>query len=82
MARNPDRHPMGKLSAHLDIPFAPELLLKLNTIAAIDGKPGTTWARDVLEQAIEGRWVFIQRRVGLGADAMQSVESRKPEQSA
>lgn len=78
MSRARDRHPLGKLTAaHLDIPFPPELRLKLNSIAAIDGKQPTTWARDLLEQAIEGRWIFIQRRVGLNGDAGQSEEHRK-----
>lgn len=79
MARSRDRHPMGKLTAHLDIPFAPELLLKLNSVAAVDCKSPTTWARDLLEQAIEGRWIFIQRRVGLNGSLGQSEESRKPD---
>jgi len=78
MARARDPHPLGKLSAtHLDIPFPPELRLKLNAVAAVDGKPPTTWARDLLEQAIEGRWIFIQRRVGLNGEPAQSEESRK-----
>ena len=66
MARSRYPHPIGKCSEgeRLDIGLPGVLKQKLNAIATLHGKPATTWARDALEKAIEGEWVFIQRRVG------------------
>lgn len=58
MARSRHSHPLGKMTEHLDLPFPPELKLKLNAVAAIDGTSPTTWARDDLEKSIEGAWAL------------------------
>lgn len=64
MARSKDGHPLGKMTEHLDLPFPPELKLRLNAVAAVagaasEGSPSpTTWARDELEKAIEGNWAM------------------------
>jgi len=70
MARPRDRHPLGKcsLGKRLDIALPDPLNHRLELIAGMHGKTPTTWARDVLEKAIEGEWLFMQRRVGPGAD--------------
>lgn len=64
MARPRDPHPLGKVSEgkRLDIGLPVELEKKLDAIAMLHGKLPTTWARDTLEKAIEGEWVFITRR--------------------
>ena len=68
MARSRDAHPLGKcsLGKRLDIGLPDPLNHRLEVIAGVHGKTPTTWARDVLEKAIEGEWVFMRRRVGPG----------------
>lgn len=79
MARSRDPHPLGKCSEERLEILMPELLKKrLNAVATLHGKPATAWARDVLEKAIEGEWVFIQRRVGAAVGKQQHQE--KPEE--
>lgn len=65
MARPRDRHPLGKCAEdRLDISMPAELKLRLNAVAALHRKTPTTWARDTLEKAIEGEFIFMTRRVG------------------
>lgn len=76
MARPRDRHPLGKCDeVRLELSLPAKLKKRLNAIATLHGKPPTTWARDALEKAIEGEWVFMVRRVGT------SVGQQQPEQS-
>lgn len=64
MARTPGRHPLGKCGeTRFEISLPEELRRRLHHIAGLNGMADTTWARDVLEKAIEGEWAFIQRRV-------------------
>lgn len=65
MARPRDPHPLGKCAEErLDLGLPAELKLRLQAVALMHGKTPTTWARDVLEKAIEGEWAFMRRRVG------------------
>jgi len=65
MARPRDRHPLGKCASgkRLDIALPDPLQHRLELVAGMHGKSATTWARDTLEKAIEGEWVFMRRRV-------------------
>lgn len=71
-------HPLGKCvgGKRLDIALPDPLLHRLEVIAALHGKAPTTWARDVLEKAIEGEWVFTRRRVAPG-DADGNLENSR-----
>ena len=77
MARPRDRHPLGKCSEErLDIAMPAELKRRLGAIATLHGKSATTWARDALEKAIEGEWIFMKRRVVPGADDDNGINNR------
>lgn len=75
MARPRDRHPLGKCAEdRFEIAVPAELKRRLAAIAAIHGKTATAWARDALEKAIEGEWVFMRRRVGATGNPEQGGE--------
>lgn len=79
MGRNRDPHPLGKLAEErIEISVPTEMKRRLSAIATLHGKTPTAWARDVLEKAIEGEWVFMRRRVG-GHDTL-SPQEEKPEE--
>ena len=65
MARHDRQHPLGKVSLakRLDIPLPETLKKRLDVLAMLENKTPTEWARDSLEKAIEGEWVFMQRRL-------------------
>jgi plasmid stability protein len=82
MARSRDAHPLGKCSEERVEILVPGLLKKrLHAIATIHGKTATAWARDVLEKAIEGEWIFMQRRVGaaVGKEQPQELPEEYPD---
>lgn len=78
MARSRDQHPLGKCSQgkRLDLGLPDPLTHRLEVIAGMHGKAPTTWARDVLEKAIEGEWVFMRRRVGGCDDEDNGINTR------
>lgn len=65
MSRHKTAHPLGKVSLgkRLDVPLPEELKRRLEVIAMLANTTPTEWARDHLEKAIEGEWVFMQRRL-------------------
>lgn len=68
MPRHDRPHPLGKVSAgpRLDLSLPnDEIHDQLMVIAKLAGTTPTQWARDALERAIAGEWVFIRRRLGI-----------------
>lgn len=65
MARHAKQHPLGKVTQgkRIDIPLPEELNKRLTAIAFLASVSPTEWARDHLEKAIEGEWIFMQRRL-------------------
>jgi len=78
MSRPRDTHPLGKCvgGKRLDIALPDPLQHRLEIIAGCHGKSPTAWARDALEKAIEGEWVFMRRRVAPGGDDGNADNSR------
>lgn len=74
MSRTRDPHPLGKCAEErIEISVPAEMKRRLSAIATLHGKAPTTWARDALEKAIEGEWIFMRRRVG-GHNALSPYE--------
>jgi len=82
MPRHDRPHPLGKVTRgkRLDLSLPGAMFEKLQAIATLHGQPATTWARDLIEKAIEGEWAFMQRRIaGNDPDNARRIPGESPD---